>query len=147
MVITVVDLTEQPAMGYFAPHSIGWNDRKIGNFGYRIMPSHCDKGIGTSVLREAVQWVFKCGMNTICLDVAASNSRAIRCYENIGFVKTGEIWREDQNLSSIDMADVRYDFLRPHVRFDNSVPHICFWLMELRKEKQEKPNKTDAGDA
>ncbi len=147
MIITVVDHIEQPIIGYFAPHSINWNDKKIGNFGYRIMPSYCNKGIGTTILRECVQWLFEYGINTICLDVAASNSHAIRCYDKIGFVKTGEIWREDENLSCIDLADTRYDFLRPHVRFDQPVPRLCFWLMELTRNEQGKPNKPDAGDA
>lgn len=135
MIITVVDYIKQPVIGYFAPHLIDWDNRKVGNFGYRIMPTYCSKGIGTSILREVIQWLFECGIDTICLDVAASNSRAIRCYEKTGFVKRGEIWRNDEGLRNLDLSGERYDFLRSHVRLDKPIPQLCFWLMERRKEE------------
>jgi ribosomal protein S18 acetylase RimI-like enzyme len=50
------------------------------------------------------------------LDVAASNARAIRCYEKVGFVRTGEIWRDAGNLNDVDISEPRYDFIRSHIR-------------------------------
>jgi RimJ/RimL family protein N-acetyltransferase len=136
MIITVVDHIKQSSIGYFAPHLIDWDNKKIANFGLRIMPNWCDKGIGTLVLREAINWLFKCGIETICLDVAASNARAIKCYEKIGFIRTDEIWRDDEYLININLADVRYDFLRPHVRLNKPIPQLCFWLMEYKKNNK-----------
>ena len=134
MIVLVVDHVRQPAMGYFAPQQIDWAARRIGNFGFRIHPSWCNKGVGTLVLREFTRWCLDCGQKVICLDVAASNARAIRCYEKVGFVRTGEIWRQAADLRGADLTDPRYDFLRPHVRVNEGSVRLRFWLMELRNE-------------
>jgi RimJ/RimL family protein N-acetyltransferase len=127
----IVDDTNQLAIGYIALAKIDWTKRQVGNFGFRIHPDWVDKGIGTSVLRTVCLWLFDCGFSTIGVDVAASNARAIRCYEKVGFYEVGEIWRNAQDLKGVDIADARYDFLRPHLRLDRDVPELRFTLMEI----------------
>ncbi|MCK4235278.1 GNAT family N-acetyltransferase, partial [candidate division WOR-3 bacterium] len=93
--------------------------------------SWCNKGIGTLIIRKVSNWCFKLGLKALRLDVAAANTRAIRCYEKAGFVKTEEFWRNDKGLRNIDVNQPQYDFLRPHVRLDRDVPQIRFWWMDL----------------
>jgi RimJ/RimL family protein N-acetyltransferase len=76
-------------------------------------------------------WCFNSSLRVLRLDVAASNLRAIRCYEKVGFVKVGETWRQAPDLVDADLAAARYDFLRPHVRTDKPIPELRFWLMEF----------------
>ena len=127
----VVDHATQKAIGYLSLVQIDLVDRKVGNMGFRIHPSWCNKGIGTLVICKVSNWCFKLGLKTLRLDVAAANTRAIRCYEKAGFVKTEEFWRNDEGLKNIDVNQPQYDFLRPHVRLDRDVPQIRFWWMEL----------------
>jgi len=131
MIVLVADDAKQPAMGYIALKSMDWGEGIVGNFGFRIHPERCDQGIGTSVLQEVTRWSFDCGMNLWRVDVAASNGRAIRCYEKVGFVRTGEIWRDASDLDGIDTNEPRYAFVRPHIRRDESGTKLRFWLMEL----------------
>lgn len=127
----VIDETNQPAIGYIALAKIDWVEGQIGNFGFRIHPDWVDKGIGTSVLRTVCLWCFDCGISSIGVDVAASNPRAIRCYEKVGFYTAGEIWRDAQDLKGVDVSGTHYDFLRPHLRLDGDVPNLRFSLMEI----------------
>jgi RimJ/RimL family protein N-acetyltransferase len=127
----VVDHTNQPAIGYIALTRIGWSERRVGNFGFRIHPDWVDKGVGTSVLCIVCLWLFNCGTSSIGVDVAVSNARAVRCYEKVGFYKVGEMWRKAQDLKGVDITGTRYDFLRPHLRQDGEVPELRFFLMEI----------------
>jgi RimJ/RimL family protein N-acetyltransferase len=133
-IVLVVDHANQPAIGYIAPRLIDWGNGTVGNFGFRIHPAWCGRGVGTSVLQQVIRWSFECGIKLWRLDVAASNARAIRCYEKVGFVRTGEIWRDASNLSDVDMNGPGYDFIRPHIRKQGGEVELCFWVMELRSE-------------
>jgi RimJ/RimL family protein N-acetyltransferase len=130
-IVLVVDHTQQPAIGYVAPRLIDWVSGTVGNFGFRIHPAWWGRGMGTSVLQQVTRWSFECGIELWRLDVAASNARAIRCYEKVGFVRTGEIWRSASNLNGVDMDEPSYNFIRSHVRQRGAEVELCFWVMEL----------------
>ncbi len=50
----------------------------------------CCKGYGTDALRAALRWAFRhLNMHRIELNVEPENMRAIRVYENLGFVQEG----------------------------------------------------------
>jgi RimJ/RimL family protein N-acetyltransferase len=126
----VIDHTDQPGIGYLSLTRIDWVGHRVGNFGFRIHPGWVNKGIGTSVLRKVCSWSFNCGISTIGVDVAASNLGAVCCYEKAGFYTVGETWREAEDLVGIDIADIRYDFLHPHLRWEGELPELRFFLME-----------------
>ena len=65
----VADHASQPCIGYLGLVEIDWSRRLIGNMGYRIHPSWCDRGIGTRFMRAASAWCFSHGIQVLRLDV------------------------------------------------------------------------------
>ena len=58
-------------------------------------PDYWDRGIGTIAVRTITSYLFEARQaDSIYIDPAAWNSRAIRCYEKSGFVKVSRIVRE-----------------------------------------------------
>ena len=134
-VTLVADHASQPAIAYLALVEIDWAAGAVGNMAYRVEPTWCGRGVGTRVLSAVTSHFFRHGFRSLRLDVAASNARAIRCYEKAGFVRAGEFWREDPRLAEVDLDSSEWDFLRPHVRLDGPVPRIRFRWMEARVER------------
>ena len=130
--VLVVDHESRRAVGYVSLGEIDWEHREIGNMGIRIEPSRRNRGTGTKALRMIARWCFDNGIEEIRLDVAASNGGAIRSYEKAGFVKTGEFWREAQDLEGEALDQPRYDFLRPNLRLKGAIPSIRFFWMGLQ---------------
>lgn len=134
----VADHLDQPCVGYLGLVQIDWHKGFVANMGYRIHPNWCDRGLGTRMMQAVGQWFLSHGFQTLRLDVVAANSRAIRCYEKAGFVKTGEFWQEDPPAGKIDLSEPRYDFLRPHVRVEGSTSFLRFYWMELRRQQTSR---------
>jgi RimJ/RimL family protein N-acetyltransferase len=128
-----IDLGADPAIAYLALSTIEWQARRVDNFGFRLHPDQCDRGLGTQILCMVADWLFRGGIDCIAADVAASNGRAVRCYEKAGFLQVGTLWREAPDLQEVDLSTSRSDFLRPHVRFENGMPELRFWLMDRSK--------------
>lgn len=128
--VLAVDSDTQASLAYIALHRIDWANRRVGNFGFRVHPHHCGRGMGTAILQAVVAWLFRGGMSSVSVDVAASNARAVRCYEKAGFVRRGTVWRDAADLADVDLSTPRYAFLRPHVRNVEGLPQLRFWLME-----------------
>lgn len=133
MIVLVADHTDAPAIGYLALLRIDWQARIIGNFGLRIHPAWCDQGVGTAMLRAVTRWSFERGMAAVRVDVAASNTRAVRCYEKVGFRSVSEMWRNAADLQGVDLNTDRYGFLRPHVRLESEIHKLRFLLMEFAR--------------
>ena len=123
------DLESRPTAGYVALVRIDWIDRTAGNMTLRVHLSHCGHGIGTRTLQLVCGWWFDHRLRVLRLDVAASNRRAIRCYQKAGFVRDGEFWREALDLTGADLCGAKYDFLRARVRFTGNTPEIRFYWM------------------
>jgi RimJ/RimL family protein N-acetyltransferase len=132
----VVDQGYQPVIGYISLSRINWDENRVNNIGFRIHPDWVNKGVGTSMLRAVCFWSFDCGITSIGISVAASNARAIRCYEKVGFYKAKEIWRNAPDLQGVDIGNPHFDFLRLHLRRDREVPELRFYQMELIPSKR-----------
>jgi ribosomal protein S18 acetylase RimI-like enzyme len=65
----------------------------------------------------------------VSLDVAASNARAIRCYEKVGFETVGEIWRSAPDFAGVDLTSEQFAFVAPHVRYVGDAPQLRFLVM------------------
>jgi aminoglycoside 6'-N-acetyltransferase len=48
-----------------------------------------DRGLGSDAVRAVARWLFARGHHRITIDPAASNERAIRAYERVGFRRVG----------------------------------------------------------
>jgi RimJ/RimL family protein N-acetyltransferase len=118
-------------IGYAALLEIDWKRRESGNMALRVHPEWCGKGIGSGMLSAVRHWWLSSGMRCLCLDVASSNERAVRCYEKVGFAIAKEFWREAEDLKKVDLADPKWRFLDGHVRFTSQVPELRFLLMRL----------------
>jgi RimJ/RimL family protein N-acetyltransferase len=127
----VADSGSVRAIGYVALLEIDWKLRRSHNLGIRIHPQWCDRGIGTAVLTAVRDWWFAGGMQMLRLDVASSNSRAVTCYEKVGFVRRDEFWREDPDLAEADLSDPKWRFLDGHVRAGQHTAESRFLVMEL----------------
>jgi putative acetyltransferase len=57
--------------------------------GVAILPEAGGRGIGIDMLREAIRLCRDKGFTRIELTVAVENARAIRLYENLGFIREG----------------------------------------------------------
>jgi RimJ/RimL family protein N-acetyltransferase len=130
-VILAVDGSAGRSLAYLALHGIDWPHRQVRSFGFRVHPHWCGRGVGTRILRAVISWLFRAGTSSVSVDVAASNPRAVRCYEKVGFVRADTLWRRAPDLANKDLSSPRYAFLRPHVRVVKGSPQLCFWLMEL----------------
>ncbi len=128
----VVDNASAKSVGYMALIKIDWERRGCENMTIRIHPEWCGMGIGSATLASIRDWWFLGGMKRLCLDVASSNERAIRCYEKVGFTRFGEFWREAADLKGVDFTDPKWHFLNGHVRVRLLIPEVRFLLMELR---------------
>lgn len=131
----VADHPSEPVIACLSLNEVDWKTGIVGNVGFRVKPTWCDRGIGTLVIRAVVALCFDLGFRVITFDVSAANHRAIRCYEKCGFKQVGEFWRDDEGLRDIDLSDQKYDFLRSHIRFNGDMPQVRFYWMELRNDK------------
>ena len=89
------------------------------------------QGTGNKNNEKSFIWLFDRGFQKIRFDVAASNKRAINCYENAGFKKVGEFRREAIDLKKGDLNKKKYDFLKEHVKFEDGIPLLRFYWMEI----------------
>lgn len=137
----VAESADRQLIAYVALLSIDWTRAEVRALSCRVHPQFCGQGTGTGVLRSVVEWAFEGGVCSIALDVAASNGRAIRCYEKVGFSDTGEIWRpftlpvspnQDQ-AACRDVTAPEPAFLQPHIRLCQGKKELRFRVMEIRR--------------
>ncbi len=117
-------------IGVYALVRIDWDRRVVGNMGSRIRLDQCDKGYGTESLSALLTAALNSGIRTIRLDVAATNGRAIRCYEKCGMQIVDEFWREHTG-ESVDPSDPRWSFAMPHFQNENGKWMVRFYWMEI----------------
>ncbi|AHF05999.1 GNAT family N-acetyltransferase [Desulfitobacterium metallireducens] len=66
-----------------------------GEFGVSVLKDYWDKGIGTEMVQELIQWAKASKIiRKLNLRVRSDNARAIRIYERLGFIREGLITRE-----------------------------------------------------
>lgn len=63
-----------------------------------LAPGATDRGLGTDTVRTLARHLFEDdGHHRLVIDPAAANSRAIRCYEKVGFRPVGIMRRYEQD--------------------------------------------------
>jgi pimeloyl-ACP methyl ester carboxylesterase/RimJ/RimL family protein N-acetyltransferase len=101
--------------------------------GITIGADWVSQGYGTEALRAFIPYYFTIlRFQELHLDVAASNIRAVRCYEKLGFQRAAEFYRPvaaDADLSFL--ADERYALLRRLFVRQGSTTQALFYEMTL----------------
>jgi RimJ/RimL family protein N-acetyltransferase len=134
----VIDRSSESCVGCFALLDIDGQSRSVGNVAARVHPLWCDSGMGTEALRSVLRWAFDGGIKSVSLDVVASNARAVRCYEKVGFESIGELWRPAPDLTGVDLDSLRYDFLRGHTRDAEHGTELKFLVMRRNAESGDR---------
>jgi RimJ/RimL family protein N-acetyltransferase len=116
-------------------HSLARIDRaarRVGNMGVRIRSDVCDQGYGIETLGALLAATLDSFAQSIRLDVAAPNARAIRCYERCGMQIVDEFWR-DHHGEPIDPDAPKWSFALPHIRRQQGKWVVRFYWMEIRR--------------
>ena len=61
--------------------------RHVGRLGMSVLSEWRGRGVGTSLIRTAIDWASTAGIRRIELEVVENNPRALRLYERMGFVQ------------------------------------------------------------
>lgn len=79
-----------------------------------VAPTYRSQGVGQLLVRNIFEWAEAHHVRTLILTVTSSNDRAIRFYERLGFVKTGntEPYPNDPALFEYEMIYTFKDIQR-----------------------------------
>jgi diamine N-acetyltransferase len=116
-------------IGLHAFFGIDYEKRVIANMGIRIRPDVCDQGYGRESLRPLLEAVLESGFRSIRLDVAATNYRAVRCYEQCGMEIVEEFWQDGEGPDDPD--EPKWAPLMPHLRRKGGEWFVRFYWMEI----------------
>ena len=120
-------LVDDRLIGFVALHSIEWNNGAgllaigIGEAAYR------GKGYGTDALRLILRFAFhELNLFRVGLDVIATNTRAIRTYEKLGFQHEGRmrgaVLRDGRRDDRIFMGILRDEWSAPEQEAPDETP-------------------------
>lgn len=116
---TVILPKSNEVIGIHVFSNIDWKNAIVGNMGIRIRADICGQKYGTETLKSLIYEVLAAGIKKIRLDVAATNIRAIRCYQKCGFQITAEeLWREHSG-NMVQPDDPKWQPLLPHLKLLN----------------------------
>lgn len=121
---------EDVVVGLHSFIEIDWDARIVQNMGVRIAPAYCGRNYGTESLAPLLAALLDSGMERIRLDVAATNTRAVRCYEKRGMSIASEFWREHKG-EPIDPQNPKWNFIMPHLRAEGDIWLVRFYWMEI----------------
>ncbi|MCP4632008.1 MAG: GNAT family N-acetyltransferase [candidate division Zixibacteria bacterium] len=119
-------------IGLHAFVNIDWEKRAVGNMAIRIRADLCNKKYGMESLKPLLKAVLSTGMVCIRLDVAATNIRAVNCYENCGMKIIDEFWRKHEG-EPIDPNNSIYASLIKHLKQEGDDWFVRFYWMEISR--------------
>lgn len=111
--------------------------KRSARLGITIGADFVSQGYGTEALRLFLDYFFgKMGFARMALDVAATNLRAVHCYQALGFRQAGEHYRPASHPSyRILREEPRYRHLRRFFRRQGPVTQVLFYDMVLTREE------------
>ncbi len=128
-------------VGYITLKHVKWS-KKQGEMGIALNPDYVDQGIGTRAICLYLHRVFRnFALEQIVLKTAEFNTRAISCYEKIGFERVC-IKRE-----AFEEQSFRSDILNrfPFFDHDEKTLYVPYYYMRITKaqfyEKYIKKNE------
>jgi RimJ/RimL family protein N-acetyltransferase len=104
--------------------------------GISLSAAYVGHGLGTETLALFLDLFFgPLSFQTMVLDVAAFNHRAVRCYQRLGFTLVSDEWRKSSYDSGLRVLDEPANAsLRPHFRRERFGTWVQFYEMELTSE-------------
>lgn len=95
------------------------------------------RGLGTEAMRLFLEHYFSdLGFQTMVLDVAGPNQRAVRSYISLGFQRIGDDWRNATSaFDSRILHQPQYAPLRQFFRYQHNHLQVQFFEMELLKHE------------
>ncbi|MGA9347518.1 MAG: GNAT family N-acetyltransferase [Anaerolineae bacterium] len=113
---------------------------KSARLGITLGAEYVGQGYGTDAIRTFLVYYFwELGFETLYLDVAAPNKRALRCYEKCGFEYIGSHYQgigSDEHLTFL--KDERYRDVRRFFKKEKGRNLVLFYDMKIEK-KDLKP--------
>jgi RimJ/RimL family protein N-acetyltransferase len=86
----------------------GGYEKHVGVIGIAVRSGFRDLGIGTEMMKALVEQAQEMDLKVLTLTAFASNKRAIRVYEKVGFVQTGRVpkkhFKEGKYIDEIIMT-------------------------------------------
>ncbi len=71
----------------------------FGEFGMLVAADWRGRGVGSALVRAAIDWARGQGLHKLCLEVFAHNAAGIAMYRNCGFVEEGRRVRQYRRAS------------------------------------------------
>ncbi len=110
--------------------------RKSARLGITLGADYVGQGYGTDAIRTFLVYYFhELGFETLYLDVAAPNKRAIRCYEKCGFQHVSSHYQEAGSDGSLAfLKDDAYRDIRQFFKRKNGRNVVLFYDMKIQRE-------------
>jgi RimJ/RimL family protein N-acetyltransferase len=111
--------------------------RRSARLGITIGADFVSQGYGTEAMYLFLDYYFgEMGFDMMVLDVAATNLRAVRTYQAIGFRETGHHYRLASHPSyGILQTESRYRHLRRFFQRTGAVTKVLFYDMSMTREE------------
>jgi RimJ/RimL family protein N-acetyltransferase len=111
--------------------------RRSARLGITIGADFVSQGYGTEAMYLFLDHYFgEMGFAVMILDVAATNLRAVRCYQTIGFRETGSHYRLASHPSyRILQKESRYRHLRSFFQRTGAITKVLFYDMTMTREE------------
>ncbi len=120
------------------------NGRESARLGITLRADRLNQGYGTDAIRIFLDYYFeKMGFAILYLDVAAANTRAIRCYEKCGFQYIGSHYRwagSDAQLAFL--KEERYRNIRQFFKNEKGRNLALFYDMKIERKDWERITTT-----
>jgi RimJ/RimL family protein N-acetyltransferase len=71
----------------------------FGDFGMLVARGWRGQGVGSALVRAAIEWARDQGLHKLCLEVFPHNAAAIAMYRKCGFVEEGRLVRQYRRAS------------------------------------------------
>jgi RimJ/RimL family protein N-acetyltransferase len=109
---------------------------KSARLGITLGADYVGQGYGTDALRTFLAYYFwELGFETLYLNVAAPNKRAIRCYEKCGFEYIGSHYQGiDRDGRLAFLKDEKYRHIRQFFKKKRGRHVVLFYDMKIERE-------------
>lgn len=120
-------------------YDLDWGNKKA-KLGIYLGYEYTDKGYGTEAIRTLLPYYFeKMRFKELYLDVAALNTRAIKCYLKCGFEICGTKFNKHDPRNKIDVfGDERFKDIRRYFKKEGDEILVQFEEMRITEEIWKK---------